>query len=309
MKNKKMLCMMMVMAMSSAVVFTGCGKDQSGSEEETYKLGTVNTGNTNTDKTDDSNTNQTTGGKVDKIPGVFTNFDQEDTWGTSAKTIELSSGDVTIDKEGTYVLSGTLSDGQIYVNVSDEEKVQLVLNGVDITCKDSAAIFVENADKVSITLAPGTENVVSDGGNESTTDADGCIYAKDDLSINGSGKLIVNGNVSNGIDCNNDIKIVSGELVINAVNNGIKAKQSISIKDGDITVKAEDCIKASAKSDDTIGTFYMEGGKLDLEAKDDAITATISITIADGEVLVNAVGKKTNCDGTENISEGCIKEK
>lgn len=306
MRNKKILSMAMVAVMTGAVMFTGCSSDKSG-EEETYKLGTTNTGATT--QSSDTGSNQTSGTNVDKIAGVFTNFDQEDTWGTSAKTIELSSGDVTIDKEGTYVLSGTLSDGQVYINVSDEEKVQLVLNGVDITCKDSAAIFVENADKVTITLAPGTENVVSDGGNAGSTDADGCIYAKDDLSINGSGKLTVNGNVSNGIDCNNDIKICGGEIIVNAVNNGIKAKQSISIKAGDVTIKAEDCIKASAKSDDTIGTFYMEGGSLDLEAKDDAITATISITIADGEVLVNAAGKKTNCDGVENITDGCIVEK
>ena len=37
------------------------------------------------------------------------------------------------DTAGTYVLSGTLSDGQIVVDSEDKDSVRLVLNGAEIT--------------------------------------------------------------------------------------------------------------------------------------------------------------------------------
>ena len=59
---------------------------------------------------------------------------------------------VTITSEGTYVVSGTLDNGQIIVNAGDDDKVYLILNGADITCHTSAPVYVQNADKTTITL-------------------------------------------------------------------------------------------------------------------------------------------------------------
>ncbi len=298
--RKRISSVILATAMVSALVLSGCSNKSDKNNNTDEKA---------TEATSKSDNNTESGKTVEKLDDVFTNYDKDDTWDDTAVSIELSDEDVVIDKKGTYILSGTLKNGQVYINVGDEDKVHLVLNGVDITNESSAAIFVENADKVAITLAEGSENVLTDGGNAETTDADGCLYSKDDLTINGTGSLIVNGNVSNGIDCNNDIKIVSGNIEVNAVNNGIKAKQDICIKDGTIKVIAEDAIKASSKSNDEEGTFYMEGGNLELEAGDDGITATVSITVAGGKIDVNAVGKSTNCDGEENIADGCLTEK
>ena len=308
MRNKKMISLVMATMMVGILVMTGCSK------EEGNNSNVQSESNVNTDKNNGINNNNQTNNNVtvEKLKDVFTNYDQRDTWDEDeAEAIDLNNviDGVTISKEGTYILSGTLKDGQIYVDVSSEEKVQLVLNGVDINCASSAAIFVENADKVAITLAEGSTNTLTDGGNAETSDADGCIYSKDDLSINGTGKLIVNGKVSNGIDCNNDIKICGGNIEVNAVNNGIKAKQSISIKNGIIKIEADDAIKVSDKSDDTVGTFYMEGGEMDLVATDDGITATISITVAGGKITSDVDGKNTNCDGVEKIATGCLIKK
>ena len=306
MRNKKIISLVMATMMVGILAMTGCSKEESNNST------TQSESNVNTNENSENNNNNQTNNDVtvEKLKDVFTKYDQRDTWDEDeAIAIELADEDIIIEKEGTYILSGTIKNGQIYVNVSDEEKVQLVLNGVDISCASSAAIFVENADKVAITLAEGSTNTLTDGGNAETSDADGCIYSKDDLSINGTGKLIVNGKVSNGIDCNNDIKICGGNIEVNAVNNGIKAKQSISIKDGTIKVKADDAIKVSDKSDDTVGTFYMEGGEMELVATDDGITATISITVAGGKITSDVDGKNTNCDGVEKIATGCLIKK
>ena len=132
---------------------------------------------------------------------MFTDRDKEIGYDdTSAVSIELSdssascdSRNVTIDgstititQEGIYVLSGNLSDGQIVVD-ADAAKVQLVLNGVDITKKSSSAIYVKSADKVFVTLADGTENKLTTSGTFETDDdnnIDAVIFSKEDITLN-----------------------------------------------------------------------------------------------------------------------------
>ena len=67
-------------------------------------------------------------------------------------------GNVYITKSGFYELKGELSDGSIIVDAKSNAKVWLRLCGVDINCSDDAAIIVDQADKVFLTLADGSEN-------------------------------------------------------------------------------------------------------------------------------------------------------
>lgn len=107
-----------------------------------------------------------------------------------------ADGAVTITAAGTYVVSGTLDDGQLIVNAGENDKVQIVLNGASIHCEDHAAIYVRQADKVFLTLAEGTENALSDGTDyvlsaDEESNVDGVIFSKADLTINGGGSLTV----------------------------------------------------------------------------------------------------------------------
>ena len=81
----------------------------------------------------------------------------------SASGVSISGNDVTITQAGTYVLNGNLTDGCVYVNIDEEEKCQLVLNGVSISNSDGPCIYVMAADKTFITLADGTQNSLEDG--------------------------------------------------------------------------------------------------------------------------------------------------
>ena len=83
-----------------------------------------------------------------------------DTASSDSDAVQIDGGTVTITSEGVYVLSGTLSNGSIIVDAGDEDKVQLVLNGVSVTSSDFAAIYAKNADKVFVTLAENTENTL-----------------------------------------------------------------------------------------------------------------------------------------------------
>ena len=55
--------------------------------------------------------------------------------------VSVSGSTATINKEGTYLLSGTLADGSIIVDADKSEKVQLVLNGVSIYSQTTAPIY------------------------------------------------------------------------------------------------------------------------------------------------------------------------
>ena len=116
-----------------------------------------------------------------------------------AKTIALGSGNVEITEPGTYILTGTLSNGQVIVNSSAEGKVRIVLSNASITNSSGAAIDVRAADEVVVVLAEGTSNSLTDGSGYDTSGedaADAALFSMADLTIGGTGSLIVTGNTA-----------------------------------------------------------------------------------------------------------------
>ena len=68
---------------------------------------------------------------------------------------------VTITKAGSYLLQGKLENGQLIVDVEDDQKVELVFNGVDIKCSYNAPIYILSAPKkVVIKLYDGSVNLI-----------------------------------------------------------------------------------------------------------------------------------------------------
>lgn len=112
----------------------------------------------------------------------------------SSASVQISGGTVTITAAGTYILSGTLDNGSIIVNATKDDKIQLVLDGVTIRSETFAAIYVVQADKVFVTLAESSVNTLTNGGSfvqSDDNDVDAVIFAKDDITLNGAGKLVM----------------------------------------------------------------------------------------------------------------------
>ncbi|MBE6851453.1 MAG: carbohydrate-binding domain-containing protein [Ruminococcus sp.] len=210
----------------------------------------------------------------------------------------VNGSDITITDEGVYMISGTLNDGQILVNSSG--KVQLVLDGASLSCSDSAPIYVQQAKKCFLTLAEGSENFVSDGSTyvyaqEGDNEPDAAIFSADSLTINGSGKLTVNGNYNEGITCKDDIVITSGSLHITSVCNGIKGKDYVAIAGGDITVEAGgDGIKSNNATDDGRGFVYVQDGTITVNAQEDGIQAETEFIAAGGTFHITSGGGIAN---------------
>ncbi|HOC34390.1 MAG TPA: carbohydrate-binding domain-containing protein, partial [Ruminococcus flavefaciens] len=207
----------------------------------------------------------------------------------------VSGTTVTISHSGTYMIDGTLDDGQINVNIPDEtvdaETVKLFLNGVNITGKSAPAILITNAENTSINLVDGSANTISDGDTAYAGDYLGAavIEAKDDLTIKGgdkgTGTLTVTANTQDGISCNNDIKLTGGVINVTTLNatdktDAVKGKKSVTVKGGTVTVDAEgDGIKSSQ------GAVAVEGGNISIKAGNDAVQAETTIDISGGTLI------------------------
>ena len=199
---------------------------------------------------------------------------------------------ITITEEGVYIVSGTLEDGQIIVDASDSDKVQIVLDGVNINCETNAAIYVREADKVFITLAENSSNTLG-GGNEYTqiddNTVDGVIFSKSDLVCNGTGSLTIEADYKHGIVSKDDLVITGGTYKIAAADNGITAKDQIKILNGSFDIDAANsAVKAKNTDDAELGNIYIAGGIFTIEAEQDGFHATGSIVVDDGTITVNS---------------------
>ena len=197
--------------------------------------------------------------------------------------------DITITSAGVYVLSGSASEMSVIVDAADEDKVQLVLDGVSITNTSTPCIYVKNADKVFVTTASGTSNSLTVSGSFSAdgdTNTDAVIFSKDDLVLNGLGSLSVS-STDNGISCKDDLKITGGTIDITCSSDAIEANDSIAIADGSITVNSgKDALHAENDEDNSVGWIYICGGSFDLSASSDGIQGTTVVQIDGGSFKI-----------------------
>ena len=208
----------------------------------------------------------------------------------SASGVSISGNDVTITQAGTYVLNGNLTDGCVYVNIDEEEKCQLVLNGVSISNSDGPCIYVMAADKTFITLADGTQNTLVDGADyvlDEEEEPTATIFSKDDLTLNGTGALNITGNYRHAVRSKDDLVITGGAYVINAVEDALSGKDCLKICGGtfDITC-GEDALKSTNDSEEGRGFVTIDGGDFTISAGDDAVHAETLMRITAGTVDV-----------------------
>ncbi len=233
---------------------------------------------------------------------MFTDRDMEASYDEEASTVITLSGSsassdsdavsidgstVTISGEGTYILEGTLTDGMIIVDTEDSDKVQLVLDGVNIANADSAAIYARGADKVFVTTASGTENTLSNGGTYTAIDdnnIDSVIFSKSDLTLNGEGTLTIDAEAGHGIVSKDDLVLTSGTYDITAEKHALSGKDSVRIAGGTYTLTAgKDGINASNDDDTTKGFVYIADGTFTFDVDDDAVHADNYLTIRGGD--------------------------
>ncbi len=239
--------------------------------------------------------------------------------------VTVDGSTVTITQAGTYVIEGSLSDGQLQVSVGAEDKVNLIFNGVTINNEDGPAVYITEGEKVVATLASGTTNTLTDGTSyilaTDETEPDATFYSKADLVINGDGKLVVEGNYSNGIRSKDDLILVSGEYEVTAVNNALKGKDTVAILDGtyNLTTTEGDGIQANNEEDADSGNVYIDGGTFNINSGRDGIQAVTKLAVQNADITIQTAEGSTSTDidtaesykglkatGTVEISSGIL---
>lgn len=221
----------------------------------------------------------------------FTEKDKQESY--NENEAQSPEGDkVSITKEGTYILSGSYTS--LSVNAPDDAKIHIVFDNVEISNPDGPAVFIAEADKVFITLKEGSTNSISDGESYTFSEdnsADGAIFSRADLTINGSGSLAVKGNNKHGIVSKDDLVIVSSAISAEAKNVAINGKDCVKISGANLTLKAgSDGIRSDNEDDKLRGYIYMESGNLNITAGNDGFQAETAVRIDSGDIKITAGG-------------------
>lgn len=304
-RRKKLLALFCATALSMTAV-AGCTGTKSStgnvvsSETEVNAEETVAQSETGTFSSADMFTERDLAGTYEESGAVYVTLSGDGITGETAG-VAINGQTMTITAEGTYIFSGTLSEGQIVVD-ADNAKVQIVFDNVDITCASSAAVYVKSAEKVFVTLAEGSQNTLRNTDEYVAIDdnnIDAVIFAKSDLALNGTGSLTIVSAEGHGIVSKDDLKITGGTYDITAAGHVLSGKDSVRIADGTFILTAEkDGIHAENADDEEKGYIYIADGDFAITSDGDGMDASNIVQIEDGIFDITAGGGAANSQKT-----------
>lgn len=270
-----------------------------------------------------------TAASVTDAQTAFTFTDSGITVEGSSDGYECNGTVLTIDAAGTYLLSGSCTDGSVKIK-KGTTGVRLILSGLSLTSADTAPITCNKSSEVVIVAADGTENVLTDAaanndesnsGNENAENA--VIKCKDGSAVTlcSAGTLTLNAYGKNGIksgattaeEGEASLTIRELTLSINAsVNDAINAEQYLAVESGTLNLATADVALHCDLIMD-IGAEGTDGPTIAIaEACEGIEAAALSIRSGDISIVctddcLNAANSDlANYDFAINISGGTI---
>lgn len=311
--RKNLISIICISVLSVSVVLSGC---QSKSSSKNNSEVSNQTSTLDEDETDTSNISKFEIDPDYTVDELDYDYDEAEVVAITLKgdnisckssDVKIDGSTITIQKAGTYLLSGTLTDGNIIVDSDDKENVRLIFNGVEISNSTTTPLFIKNAEKTIVTLVDGTENTLSDSENyilddESNNEPNGTIFSKDDLVINGLGSLTINANYNHGIQSKNLLKIISGNIDIISNGDSIIGKDGVIVKEAVINIESqEDGIKAT-KVEENKGYIYLDNPEITIKAKKDGIQAVTCLYVKDGKYNIETGETNENSQSNSDTS-------
>ncbi len=208
--------------------------------------------------------------------------------------VTVDGAKATITSQGSYTITGTLTDGQIVVNTADAGPVRMLLNGVSISNSTNAPVYVLSAASTEVVLVDQTTNFLSDATtyvyeNPEDDEPNAALFSKDTLILSGTGSLTVFGNHNDAIASKDELIITGGTLNVMAVDDGIRGKDYLLIQDGDIIVTAGgDALKSDNANDAALGYISIQNGSLHITSGGDGMAAASSVFVAGGDITVTS---------------------
>ena len=223
------------------------------------------------------------------------------------------NGKVTIRKAGTYLLSGTLEEGQLLVDAEEGAEIILVFDGFKISNSTDAPLLFESGSSITLVLKDGGENAVTDLRSSAEENKAG-IYTKSDLTISGNGTLDVTGTAEDAIHSKTNVTVQGGTINLKAGDDAIHADETLTILDGKVTVlESEEGLEGLVVD--------IQGGDITVNASDDGLNASdgsgsdkapgqategAEIRISGGVLTVKAGGDGIDSNGDLIISGGTV---
>ena len=286
---KKILSVLLILTLMLSFL-AGCGNDKNNTPRENHDstFSTATPVEVDFSKTDaDMFTERDSKTEYDENKAVTIQLNGT-TATASSNSVKISGSKITITEEATYVVSGELKNGILIVDAPDTAKLQIILNGANITSKTTAALYILEADKVFLTLTDGTTNTIANGGTFTSIDdnnVDAALFSKQDLTLNGKGSLTVTSPAGHGVVCKDDLVITGGIYTVNASSHGLDANDSIRIANATLNIDAgNDAIHCENNDDTSKGFIYISSGNIKGEAEGDGIAAGAYMQIADGTI-------------------------
>jgi hypothetical protein len=239
--------------------------------------------------------------------------DGSSTSSSSSVTIDNATNVITITAVGDYLVTGSLSNGNILISAKETDSndtVKLILNGVSIS-KDgtnsiNGPIYAESSAKLNIERVEGSSSFITDSrGTESDTDDNddtAAIFSNKKLTLSGLGSLTVASSFNNGLGSDTKIRIKEGVLVASAPNHVIKAHKSIILGQKDsspsfyLTSTGSDGACVRVDEVDTVTTPVYGNSEID----DDIA----GIEIKDGYYNLSSAGKGVSSEAYLYVEGG-----
>ncbi len=211
--------------------------------------------------------------------------------------VTVSGSVFTITKAATYSVTGSLTNGQLVVKTDDTGVLRIILAGAQISNSTTTPFLISKAKKVVVNLQAGTQNTFSDAttyASTATTDPNACIYSKSNLTICGSGTLIVKGNYKDGIQSKDGLIVRDSKINITAVDDGICGKDYLYAKGASFTIKSGgDGFKSDNTENSALGYIVLSTDTMDITSGGDAISAQTNFTANSGKYTLTSGGGST----------------
>lgn len=260
-------------------------------------------------------------------------FLQGNTITTSGSGVRIHGTTVTVLQGGEYHFSGKLEHGQIRVEADNQDTVTLCLNGVQILNPTDDGIHIQSAKETTIFLEEDTLNQITCGvaGTVATEEASGAaIFSKENLTLSGTGKLVVNGYVNDGIKSQKNLSILSGSYEVIAIADGIVATENLTVSDGnfsittgegsasvtppsfsqrggpDVSWDLEEETSISTKGIKCGGECLINGGTFRVDSQNDALHTDGSMVISQGDFTLASGDDGVHADASLTIKDGSL---
>jgi hypothetical protein len=239
----------------------------------------------------------------------------------SGVTIDNEKNFITISAVGTYVLSGSLTEGSIIITADPTDSgdaVTLVLNGVTLASSGASAlsvtsgptaatiypgpIYSENSAHLALQIPASSSSVITDKRATALASGDdsAAIFSNKLLKVSGDGSLNVTSTYSNGLGSDSKLSVNGVTLSVSAPNIALKAHNAIIL--GGATEKGSFTLTSTAvgasssdypsavrvdEVDDVASPIYGNGEEND---------AIAGIEIKDASYVISAVGKAVSSE-------------